>query len=106
MFLFAEFFLNNLVVQQKDPSIVVKADNTVNALKTTNPNIPTTCSAVLKYPPNLVTVSAAVPSAFNNAKDMLMQNYNKLASFKKYFFTKVAKHDMSYFLELNAKVSC
>ncbi|WP_296647629.1 hypothetical protein [Romboutsia sp. 13368] len=40
----------------------------MNALKTTNPNIPTTCSAVLKYPPNLVTVSAAVPSAFNNAK--------------------------------------
>lgn len=45
-------------------------------------------------------------AAFNNAKAMLMQNYDKLASFKKYFFTKVAKHDMSYFLELNAKVSC
>lgn len=44
--------------------------------------------------------------AFNDAKAMLMQNYNKLVSFKKYFFTKVAKHDMSYFLELNAKVFC
>ena len=44
--------------------------------------------------------------AFNDAKAMLMQNYNKLVSFKKYFFTKVAKHDMSYFLELNAKVYC
>ena len=44
-------------------------------------------------------------SAFNSAKALLMQNYSKLASFKKYFFTKVAKHDINYFLELNSKVS-
>lgn len=45
-------------------------------------------------------------TGFNSAKALLMQNYDKLLSFKKYFFTKVAKHDLNYFLELNSKVAC
>lgn len=42
---------------------------------------------------------------FNNAKKLLLQNYDKLLNFKKYFFTRVAKHDINYFFELNTKVS-
>lgn len=43
--------------------------------------------------------------AFNKAKSLLTPHYNKLLKFKEYFFTKVAKHDLNYFLELNSKVS-
>lgn len=42
---------------------------------------------------------------FNRAKSMLMKDYSNLLNFKNYFFTKVAKHNFDYFLDINSKTS-
>ena len=43
-------------------------------------------------------------NAFEAAKQLLVENYDKLLDFKNYFFNKVAVHDLNYFLEINDKV--
>lgn len=42
---------------------------------------------------------------FEKAKSILGENYHKLLDFKQYFYSKVAKHDFNYFLEINNKTA-